>query len=210
MIRKCLGLLFAAIVIVGGIAVATPARADVCTGVWSIGIGGLEVNFGRPFAFTGEDSTYLDVDQRVGYNSIDIPAGVHELNRLIDLHRAQCPADHIMLLGHSGGAAVAHVWVSEHKSVSNLNAVLLADPKRAAGPGGPGFMAVAPMSWLPYPDYSGADADFGRVPVLEVCHAADGVCNAAAGAIGYLAGAHTDYDFSASDYSTTASGVVFQ
>ncbi|WP_157186551.1 cutinase family protein [Nocardia jiangxiensis] len=197
---------------IGGILpfIPAPAYADVCTGVWSIGVGGLRVNFGWPLAFTAEDSDYLQVDQRVGYNSIDLPAGVHELNRLVDDHRAQCPADHILLLGHSGGAAVVHVWVSEHKSASNLNAVLLADPKRVAGPGGPGFMAVAPMEWLPYPDYSGADADFGSVPVLEVCHAADGVCNAVAGPIGYFLGAHTDYDFSAADYSTTASGVVFQ
>lgn len=210
--RKFLSLLVAGVLVAGttlGVAAGT-ASADACTGVWSIGIGGVTVGVLAP-GITGETSLYIAANQPEGYNSVDIPAGITELNRLVTKHRAECPADHIMLVGHSGGALVAHTWIYEHQDFPNLNAVLISDPKRPAGPGGPGFSAIAPLAWLPWP-YSGLGywSDFGNVPVLEVCHPNDHVCNGDADWSGYLAGVHTNYDFWAQDYSTTAEGNLYQ
>jgi cutinase len=195
------GIAFAAVSGVIGV-----ASADPCTGVWSIGVGGFTTSGA---GITGQNSAYLNVNQRVGYNSADLNSGVNELNRLVTLHRSECPADHLLLLGHSGGAIVVHVWVTQHGTYPNANAVLLADPKRAAGPGGPGFAAVPPMSWLPYP-YSGTDNYFGSVPVLSICHPADHICNSNADWSGYANGIHGAYDFNAWDYSTTGRGVIFR
>lgn len=192
-----------------GISAVTPgnAGADPCLGIWSIGIGGLTTT--GP-GITGQDSAYIIANQRVGYNSADPQSGANEINRLVRSHRAQCPRDHILILAHSGGALAAHTWVSQTQSFPNLNVVLLADPKRAPGPGGPGFSAVPPMSWLPYP-YSGADANFGTIPVLSVCSHDDHICDSNAGWLGYATGVHVAaYDFNASHYSPTATGVIYR
>lgn len=212
--RKLLHTLAAAALLIGtatGISAVTAgnAAADPCTGVWSIGIGGFTTN---GTGITGQDSAYLNVNQRVGYNSADLNGGTAELNRLVWLHRSECPADHILILGHSGGADVAHAWVTRTGHFPNLNVVLLADPKRAAGPGGPGFAAVPPMSWLPYP-YSGADNYFGSIPVLSVCHPRDVICNSLSDWSGYFSGVHGAYDFNAWDWGWTtsgATGVIYQ
>ena len=208
--RKLLSTLAAGLLLLGtaaGISAVTAgnAAADPCTGVWSIGVGGLTV--AGP-GITGQDSGYLNVNQRVGYNSADVNAGIGELNRLVLQHRADCPADHIMLIGHSGGALVVHRWVSDAQDFPDLNAVLLADPARAAGPGGPGF-SDAELSLLGG-RYAGTDANFGSIPTLSICHPNDHICNSQSDWVGYLTGAHGAYDYNASDYSTDASGVVFE
>ena len=210
--RKLLSLLATAALILGvafGISAVTAgnaaARTDPCTGVWSIGVGGFTLT--GP-GVTGQDSGYLNVNQRVGYNSADLNGGIGELNRLVLQHRAECPADHIMLLGHSGGALVVHRWVSDAQDFPNLNAVLLADPARAAGPGGPGFSA-AELGWLGG-RYAGTDANFGSIPVREICHPNDHICNADSDWFGYATGAHNAYDFNAWDYGTDDSGVIFE
>lgn len=198
----------AALALFLGVTVVTSAQASAtpCYPVWSVGLGGFTIS--GP-GITGEDSRYLDVNQPVGHNSADPQSGINELTRLINLHRAQCPHDHILVLGHSEGALVAHVWASRAGSFPNLNMVLIADPKRPAGPGGPGFSAVPPLSWLPYP-YSGADNLFGDIPVLEICHPTDHVCNSDSDWNGYFNGVHNAYDFHARDYSTTETGLRYE
>jgi cutinase len=189
---------------------AASAEITDCTGTFTLGVGGFAVSA----AGTGQDSAYIPSDQRVGYNSIDINAGAAELDRLFWLHRDACPADHIKIIGHSGGAAVAHVWVSRNKYEQNANAILLADPKRAAGPGGDG-LAGNPFAGAlglvgVFSGAAGTDADFGSFPVLTVCNAGDWVCNEDAGPDGYLfSGVHGKYDVNPWDYGDWDSGVVW-
>jgi cutinase len=194
--------LFAAflLVIAGTFALATgTASAATCTPKWDVVVGGLGNN----------DSTgFVGEDQRVGYNSYDTQSGVNELNRLVREHRAQCPGDHISITGHSGGAAVVHVWVSQNKTFGNVNAVLLADPKRAAGPGGSGFADEFPFNLIR--PLAGTDANFGSVPVLTICNGNDHICNRASDWVGYFTGAHGAYDFDVNHYATNASGVVYR
>lgn len=193
-----------------GIAIAAPqAAADPCIGNWTIGVGGATIGIFNP-GFTGETSAYMGADQPVGYNSFDPMSGYHELDRLFWYHRATCPADYIEIVGHSEGAAIIHAWISAHPDMPNASAVLIADPKRPAGPGGAGLSSIPGNGIIGYP-LAGADANFGSWPVLEVCHSDDIVCNLPAGWDGYLFhSSHTDYDFSASDYPVNASGVWFE
>ncbi|WIC88975.1 serine hydrolase [Rhodococcus phage Shagrat] len=186
---------------------AVPANAETpvnqCVGTWSVVVGGLGNN---------DSNGFTNANQRVGYNSFDTRSGVNELNRLARDHRRACPGDHVKVVGHSGGAAVAHVWVSEngHTFGGNVNVVLLADPKRPAGPGGAGFAAtdfpfnlIAPLA--------GADANYRGVPVLQVCNSTDHICNSQAGWDGYLfGGAHNDYNFDVNAYSNSANGTLWR
>jgi cutinase len=184
------------------------AHADPCIGSWSIGIGGFTMT--GP-GITGQDSGYLNVNQRVGYNSADPNSGLRELDRLIWQHRNTCPTDHLKLLGHSEGAGLIHVWVSQHQWFPNANAVLLADPKRVAGPGSAGIAGNPLAPHFPGPPLAGVDADFGDFPVLEVCNGDDWICNEEAGPIGYaVKGVHGDYMYSADAYGDWDSGVWFR
>lgn len=174
------------------------AHADPCTGTYSIGIGGLNDNTSSVFPL---------VNQRVGYNSWDPMSGVNELGRLIWQHRSQCPTDHLKIMGHSEGAALAHTWVTANPGFPNANAVLLADPKRDAGPGGAGLSSLG--GFLGYP-LAGVDDWFGSWPVLTVCNGDDFICNTGTSPVGYATGRHGAYDFSPQSYSNTASGVWFR
>lgn len=178
----------------------TPASAAApCVGTWTIGIGGLGDNQSRVFA------PY--VHQRVGYQSYVTRSGVDELNRLIRTHRAQCPGDHIKAIGYSGGAAALHIWVTENY-LPNLNAILLSDPKRPAGPGGPGFAALE--AWLVGYPLAGVDAYYGATPVLSVCYHADHICSSDASWNGYLfEGAHGNYNFDVHSYGNWESGTRY-
>ncbi|WP_218008919.1 cutinase family protein [Nocardia jiangxiensis] len=208
--RKAMALLAAMLLALGFPAIAgsaAQAQADPCTGTWSIVMGGFTL--AGP-GVTGETSAYLIGDQPVGYNSADPMSGYNELNRLFWLHRSQCPADHIKIVGHSEGAGIVHAWVTNNQGAGNYNAVLLADPKRDAGPGGPGLSSTPGNQLIGYP-LAGTDNWFGGVPVLEVCNHDDEICDTSAGWYGYLfAGAHSRYDFNAYDYSNTASGVWYR
>jgi len=178
----------------------TASAAEPCTGVWSIGVGGLQVGL----TGTGQDSSYFVVNQRVGYNTLDPQAGLNELDRLFWQHRNACPSDHIMILGHSEGAGIVHAWVSAHTNVPNANAILLADPKR---PGGLAGLSGAAFGWPGYP-LAGTDANFGNFPVLEVCRNDDVICNVSAGWLGYIQGHHMWYNFDAHAYGTNDRGTL--
>lgn len=196
--NKLIGLIVAAIAVATPAVIATEAQASPCTGTWSIVVGG--------FNGGAQDSGYLIGNQRVGYNTWDPVSGKNEIGRLFWQHRRQCPRDHIKLVGHSEGAALVHVWVTENQRAGNANAVLLADPKRwAPGNGGAGVSQSG--GFLGYP-LAGVDDWFGSFPVLSVCRWDDGICTAAAGPNGYLAGHHSWYDMVASHYSNTARGNV--
>lgn len=203
-LKAKIGAILGSVAIVAGMstALAAPAQAaPPCRGTWTIGIGGLGNN---------DSSVFPTVHQRVGYNSVDTRNGVNELNRLIRDHRNQCPGDFIKAIGHSGGAAALHVWVSENGNIGRMSVVLLADPKRAPGPGGPGF-AQTDFPFNLYPPLAGADANFRGVPVLTICNAGDHICNSQAGWEGYaFQGTHAAYDFDVNHYANNASGVVFR
>lgn len=173
-----------------------------CTGTWTVVVGGLNNN----------DSTgFLNANQRVGYNSYDTRAGINELNRLARDHRSFCPGDHVKIVGHSGGAAVVHQWLSENgQTFGNVNAVLLADPKRPAGPGGQGFAGTDfPFNQINN-GLAGTNANYGGVPTLSICNASDHICNSAADWNGYLfGGSHGNYDFNTADYGNWGNGVIF-
>nr|WP_280350357.1 cutinase family protein [Nocardia abscessus] len=168
-----------------------------------MGVGGFQIRWDGVPNF-GQDSVYIPANQRVGYNSADLWSGVREVDRLFRGYRNRCPGSHIKMLGHSGGAAVLHMWVAQHKYEPNATAILIADPKRAAGPGGDGIAGnpVAALVGL-----YGTDSDFGDFPVLTVCNAGDWVCNEDAGLHGYLwTGVHANYDMNPWNYPNWISG----
>src|SRR6266702_4711347 len=159
---------------------------------------------------TGETSGYLIGDQPVGYNSADPMSGYNALNSLFWSHRSQCPRDHIRIVAHSEGAAIAHAWVTNHQNVGNANAILIADPKRDAGPGGPGLSSTPGNQLIGYP-LAGVDNWFGRFPTLEICNHDDQICDTNAGWWGYaFGGANTRYDFNAYDYGDGGAGVWYR
>jgi cutinase len=155
-----------------------------------------------------QPSKYLDGDSHVVYNSWNPRQGLAILDALIRDYRATCPGDHIKLLGHSAGAGIIHAWVSANSGFGRVNAILLADPKRAAGPGSAGLASIPGNGLIGYP-LAGVDANFGDIPVLSICQHDDVVCNVRAGWFGYLTGAHMRYDGDADSYGTDWSGVWF-
>ncbi|MGY2060485.1 hypothetical protein ACW9HQ_36955, partial [Nocardia gipuzkoensis] len=113
------------------------------------------------------------------------------------------------LIGHSEGAGLVHAWISAHQLTENADAVLVADPKRAAGPGGPG-LAASLFSFLVGEPLRGTDANFGRFPVLSVCNREDVVCNIDAGWTGYLMkNAHGAYHLDAAHYRDNMTGTWY-
>ncbi|MEU0469450.1 MULTISPECIES: cutinase family protein [unclassified Amycolatopsis] len=191
--------------------VASPAaQAAPCEGTYTIVVGGTGDN--------DSDDPYWqgNISQRVGYPAIPVGInarqGVNELNRLIRDQRNVCPGQHVKAVGFSLGAAVVHTWVTENwPTIDDVNAVLIADPKRAAGPGNAGAAAhplVAPVVGAPL---AGADDFFGDIPTLTLC-TDDIICdaNAASGLPGYLwEGRHGNYNFNVDAYSDDASGQWF-
>ncbi|WP_020386807.1 cutinase family protein [Kribbella catacumbae] len=202
------GLLLAA---AGGYVVAAPAaQAAGCEGTYTIVVGGTGDNDSNAPYWQG------NISQRVGYPAQPIGhnarQGVNELNRLIRDQRNACPDQHVKAVGFSLGAAVVHTWVTENwPTIDNVNAVLIADPKRAAGPGSAGAAAhplVAPVVGAPL---AGADNFFGDIPTLTLC-TDDVICdaNATSGLPGYLwEGKHGNYNFNVDVYSDDASGQWF-
>lgn len=182
---------------------ATPS--SVCTGVYNVVIGGLAVSIQGGW----QSSAYLSNGQRVEYDSWRPLQGLENLNSAIQDHRNQCPGDHIKIVGHSEGAAIAHQWIAEHHGFGRINGILLADPKRVAGPGWAGLADIPGSFLIGYP-LSGVDANFGDTPVLTICQHDDMVCNTEAGWFGYLfTGAHVRYNFDANYYGTDWRGVAF-
>lgn len=184
------------------------APAPVSSGdTWTIVVGGFNDPDGK--VFTG------DVDAVVHYSAALTGAstreGVNELNRMIQEHRATHPGDHIKIVGYSQGAAVVHTWTSENQGMQNVNSVLIADPKRDAGPGAAGISGQ-PITQVVGAPTAGADRDFGNIPTVSVC-TDDVICDSTArsGWGGYLAqpSAHGNYSFNVDDYSNTGNGQWF-
>ncbi|TCC40469.1 cutinase family protein [Kribbella speibonae] len=209
--KKLAALVAGLVAAAGGVyVVAAPAAtADDCGGTYTIVVGGTGDNDSNAPYWSG------NISQRVGYPAqpigINARQGVNELNRLIRDHRNACPGQHVKAVGFSLGAAVVHTWVTENwQTFDNVNAVLIADPKRAAGPenaGVAGHPAVAPVIGAPL---AGADNFFGNVPVLTLC-TDDIICNldARSGVPGYIWGAHGNYNFNVDAYSDDARGQWF-
>ena len=189
---------------VGGVALALGAvlipaagsatAATDCSGVYRIGVGGF---------MNTDSSVWQGVDFRVKYSAQisgkSAQEGVDALQKAATDRRAVCPDQHIAAYGHSEGAAVVHSWVSQ-KQLANSSAVLVADPKRPAGPGKAGFASLGWLVGLGAP-INGVDSNYGKVPVLQVCNRDDGICDIGAGPNGYLfTGAHNRYDFDARNY----------
>lgn len=191
-------LLAVAAAILLALGITTPASAsetpiNQCVGTWSVVVGGLGNN----------DSLGFDgMNQRVGYNSFDTRWGINELNRLVWDHRNACPGDRIRAVGHSGGAAVVHRWATENGQhfQGKASIVLLADPKRPAGPDGPGFAATDFPFNVTFNGLAGADNNYGGLPALQVCNKSDHICNAWASWDGYLNGTHNNYVFDVNHY----------
>ena len=207
--KRVFAVLASLVVGFGGALAVQPAQAQAafpCVGVWNVAIGGLALSVNQG---TWQSSAYLQANQLVGYNSADPVGGLNELNRLIFEHRAQCPGDHIKIVGHSEGAAIAHQWVAEHQWFPRANAVLLADPKRFAVPGtGQHGLANNPLNFVVGYPLRGVDANFGNFPVETICRWQDVICKDDGNWIGYLTGAHTAYNFNAFFYGTNMRGTL--
>ncbi|MFE7797073.1 cutinase family protein [Nocardia sp. NPDC057440] len=204
---KALAVAAATIAITALSNLASPeARADdMCDDVYSIVVGGAKISA----AGTWQSSEDLIGDFPVGYDILYPTQGLANLDAAVQRRKAECPGGHITIMGHSEGAAIVHAWVTRNKYIDGVNAVLLSDPKRAAGPGSAGLSSVPGNQLVGYP-LSGVDADFGTVPVLTICQHDDIVCNAEAGWNGYLyGGAHGRYNFDARYYGTDWQGVIF-
>ncbi|MET7637255.1 cutinase family protein [Streptomyces sp. NPDC005438] len=151
--------------------------AASCQGTYTIVVGGTGSAWNRD-GFTG------NIQQHVGYpttipNGASARAGVNELNRLVRQQRAACPNQHVKMGGYSLGAAVVHTWVTENwRTFGNVNAVLIADPKRQGGPGTNG--ASFPFGGIIGAPLAGADRFFGNVPVKTICNR-DYICDESAG-----------------------------
>lgn len=151
--------------------------AAPCEGTYTIVVGGTGSSWNND-GFVG------NIQQHVGYpttipNGASARAGVNELNRLIRDQRAACPGQHAKAVGYSLGAAVVHIWVTENwQTFGNVNAVLIADPKRQAPPGANG--GSVPFGGIVGAPLAGADRFFGNVPVKSICDR-DYVCDESAG-----------------------------
>ncbi|MFE5539640.1 cutinase family protein [Streptomyces sp. NPDC056485] len=148
-----------------------------CEGTYTIVVGGTGSSWNN-------DGFYGNIQQHVGYptqipNGASARAGVNELNRLVRDQRAACPWQHVKMGGYSLGAAVVHTWVTENwQTFGNVNAVLIADPKRQGPPGANG--GAVPFGGIIGAPLAGADRFFGNVPVKTICHW-DYVCDESAG-----------------------------
>ncbi|WP_372411027.1 cutinase family protein [Streptomyces luteireticuli] len=178
--RRRIAAVLAGLLATAGISLAqgTAAQATApCDGTYTIVVGGTGSSWNND-GFRG------NIQQHVGYptqipNGASVRAGVNELNRLVRDQRAACPGQHVKMGGYSLGAAVVHVWVSENWSTfDNVNAILVADPKRQGPPGTNG--STTPFGVFVGAPLAGADRNFGNVPVKTVCNW-DYICDESAG-----------------------------
>jgi cutinase len=145
-------------------------------------------------------------------NSQSAREGVDNLNRLIRDQRNACQGQHAKIVGYSEGAAVAHIWVTENwQTFGNVNAVLIADPKRAPeGHGSGGFAGIPGSGIVGYP-LAGVDNFYGNVPTVTIC-TDDVICDSTApsGWLGYYPGTnHSNYNFDVNAYSDNGNGQWF-
>lgn len=158
-----------------------------CEGTYTVVVGGWQ-------STPDTDGFHGNIQQHIGYstaipNGAGVRTGVDELNRWVWDQRKACPGQHVKMVGYSMGAAVVHVWVTENgDAFGNVNAVLIADPKRQAPPGASG--GGVPFGGLVGAPLAGADRFFGGVPVFSICNW-DYVCDESAG-IGTYPGNHVN------------------
>src|SRR5690606_13388529 len=129
--RARISALLATVVAATGLslAAAPAAQAASCEGTYTIAITGF--GDGNP----DSDLFKGNVSEQVAYSAELTGAsprtGDDDLSRKIRDQRAACPSQHPKIVGFSEGAAVAHIWVTENwQTFDNVNAVLIADPKR--------------------------------------------------------------------------------
>lgn len=203
--KKNIATLLTGLLALTGLSLVTGPSAHAatapCDGTYSIAVGGWRSHWW--------DDRFFNVTQHVGYPT-DIPngastqAGVNELNRLVREQRAACPGQHVKMMGYSMGAAVVHVWVTTNwMSFDNVNAILVADPKRQGPPGADGGTNVfGPAVGAPL---AGVDRFFGNVPVKSIC-TVDYVCDTSANPLGYPADHinHYDVDFDGNHHNDNA------
>lgn len=188
------------------VSAAPAAQAAPCEGTYTIVVGGTGDNDSSAGYWQG------NISQRVGYPAQPIGhnarQGVNELNRLIRDQRNMCPGQHVKAVGFSLGAAVVHTWVTENwGTIDNVNAVLIADPKRAPGPGSGGSAGDPAVATVVGAPLAGTDNFFGDIPVLTLC-TNDIICDVSAqsGLPGYFQGEHGNYNFNVDVYSDDAHG----
>jgi cutinase len=170
--------LLACLLATAGLSLVTGPAAHAtapCDGTYSIAVGGT--------GSTWNNDGFYNVTQHVGYDArfptgANARTGVNELNRLVRDQRAACPGQHVKMMGYSLGAAVVHVWVSENwQTFDNVNAILVADPKRQGPPGANG--SGEPFGGIIGFPLAGTDRNFGNVPVKTICNW-DYICDASA------------------------------
>ena len=208
--KNRLAVLVTGVLIAAGLSVALPqvASAASCAGTYRIVVPG--------FGHGSDAGGFYNFDQRVGYSaqltSQSAREGVNELNRLVRDQRNVCPGQHVRMIGHSEGAAVVQIWVTENwQSFGNVNAVLLADPKRAPEGHGSGGLAGQPGTGIVGFPLVGVDNFFGNVPTVTIC-TDDIICDSTApsGWLGYYPGTdHINYNFDANAYSDNGNGQWF-
>lgn len=190
--------------------VAAPSAdaEQACPTVHSIAVGGIEITF-HPFS-DYDDSLYIRADEHIGWHTLDPEQGITLLNAAVVANRVFCHTTHLRIIGHSMGAAIVHLWAQRHPGYPNTNLVLLADPKRAPGPGAGGLAGI-PAANLLGPPIAGVDANFGGIPTLTICNSEDLICEADAGLKGYaVEGVHQAYTFNANAYDNTTTGVLYR
>lgn len=196
-----------------GLTAAVPAVASAqagCAPTTTVAVGGVVIAWGGPTLITSfNDSRNIPADAHVGYDTLNPAAGVRELNRVVEDIRFRCPGTHVKVLGHSMGAVVAHAWAASRPGFPNANLILLADPKRAPGPGRGGLAGIPPAQILGWP-IAGADSNFGGMPTLSVCNMKDPICEYVSPVAGWSDGTHQAYDFNVYGYSNDANGVVYR
>lgn len=206
MIKKIKALLMACLLGLGIIipmTMAAPAQAANCgNGLWTVGIGGFAIGTQGGW----ENSAYIPADERIEYDSWNPISGLDRLRFVMAVHRDVCPGDHLKIVGHSEGAALAHQWIEENQGFPNANAILLADPKMHEWPGGDGFSRE--LWWMGYP-MAGNDDWFGGFPTLTICNWNDHICRADSDWVGYATGAHGAYDYAPWHYGNWDDGVIY-
>lgn len=205
--------LVAGVIAAAATTVAPSANAEPapCAPTHSIVVGGMEVRVYYPLLRVDDytESASFTGDTLVSYHTLNPEQGIAALDAAVNTARTTCPATHLRIVGHSMGAAVVHIWAQRHPGYPNTNLVLLADPKRAPGPGAGGLAGI-PAAWLLGPPIMGVDSNFGGIPTLTVCDERDIICEASTTPRGYMTGAHQAYSFDAADYDDTTTGVLYR
>jgi len=204
---KLRSILAAALMTVG---LAVPAQAalapaaSACPAEFSFGVAG----FGDGQSTLWNGRTDVQVHYSGWLN--DMEGGVGALTRDVNAFRAHCPGTRLILVGHSQGAAIVHVYITRNPWLNGLaTGVLYSDPKQLGTGESQHLFAIGG-----YP-VAGTDDFFNGVPVTSLCHVRDTICNNPPGWDilgwnGYMReGAHGAYPFNAFRDYAWGNGVVW-